>query len=713
MNIQGKAEKAYAHTHRIKHIFVQAFLALSGLYELHAACPNVTVTSSSNQPNLQLQSFALTPQFTDMRIECNTATNELCATSLNVTDSTIVFDTATASEYTNLNNYNFLRSNCSIFPTFDNELMLTSTVITPAIRFGTAVAISGDGSILAIGSSILSLTNFVPRVDIYQRFGNTWISKQFILSPVGIQAKTFAATLSLSWDGSILAIGAPSASTAFSFGTLPPPYPTVFIYERNAKTNQYNLIQSIEGDNLGGFASALQLSATGQYLAVTDDYNRLITFAGNFISPSVWVYTRSITCNSNCTTQATYEFQAKLIMADANGTPLRGFILGSTTPYISQYVAISGDGTTIALGWPSLAISVSPFLISAVAVFKRTGDSWKEVQYITRNQENFGMSVALSSDGSYLAVGEKGLDPTAGDPHHVYIFALHGTQYSQDADLVIPEIYLANNGSSPKVSFSADGTVLAIGTGGNPAVQIAPSSVAIAVRGPNNIWTMPFIRSTPGEAFSLGAGIACSADGAFVIAGAPGFNSLRGAAYIFRPVGSFVPNDTVVTGSLCVYSNTTIDSTLHVQGNIHLNGTIVTGTAGQVTACTTNLSDKRVKTDITPLSHEDIRAQLHALQPVTFDWTLLRSQQAPLFEATESYEGQATSVGFIAQQIEKIFPHWVSTMPAMEEQAQLTDDGQVKMITIKPELYAYLVAALEYLVQKNNARNEELSGIAS
>src|SRR4029077_11931694 len=188
--------------------------------------------------------------------------------------STVVLDNTTAGEYTKLNDYNFLRSNRSIFPTFANELILTPTFVAAGGHgnfFGTAVTISGNGSILAVGSS--NVINFA-RVDVYQRSGNTWVSRQVILPPsvysfAGFGAvASFGTVLSLSYDGSILAVGMPSALIG---NASPPPYPTIFMYEYEVTTNQYQLIQSIRNSTVSGFASSLQLSATGQYLVVTDD----------------------------------------------------------------------------------------------------------------------------------------------------------------------------------------------------------------------------------------------------------------------------------------------------------------------------------------------------------------------------------------------------------------------------------------------------------
>lgn len=60
-------------------------------------------------------------------------------------------------------------------------------------------------------------------------------------------------------------------------------------------------------------------------------------------------------------------------------------------------------------------------------------------------------------------------------------------------------------------------------------------------------------------------------------------------------------------------------------------------------------SDARLKKDIQPLSDEEARAKLMALKPVTFKWKNPESQGNRTW----------TEVGFIAQDVEKVFPHWV------------------------------------------------------
>ena len=53
----------------------------------------------------------------------------------------------------------------------------------------------------------------------------------------------------------------------------------------------------------------------------------------------------------------------------------------------------------------------------------------------------------------------------------------------------------------------------------------------------------------------------------------------------------------------------------------------------------------------------------------------------------------------------------MSRVPATDDEKQLIPDGMKQMITIKPELYAYLIAALEKLIERNHARREEIEAL--
>ena len=75
----------------------------------------------------------------------------------------------------------------------------------------------------------------------------------------------------------------------------------------------------------------------------------------------------------------------------------------------------------------------------------------------------------------------------------------------------------------------------------------------------------------------------------------------------------------------------------------------VNGNAGNTTGVWVNNSDERLKKNIQPLGN--FLDKLTGLRPVTFEWKNPKKLNAK--------EGK--HIGFIAQEVEKIFPFWVDT----------------------------------------------------
>lgn len=691
------------HTHIIKHLLLTVLLSFVYLAAGNAACGDIRLTFTLLIPTTQTHVFNLPPQFTDINVECDTNALTLCTTNVNVADETIVLDETTAHAYANMNDYNFLRLNKSIFPNFDNQLVLTPTFMAPGGNgFGRAVAISGNGSTVAIGSQDTSTTIY--SVDIYQRRNNTWVAIQHLTQPPGIPkpleypgSSPFGSALALSYDGSVLAVGGI-------------PFPVeqevaqeyVFIYTYNNTIAAYELLQTIPGSPASGFGNFLDLSADGKYLLVGNSNN--LPNASSTRTNAAWIYVRSSSCNPTCAQEQLWEKQTFLLPITPDGNLATTSLLSDTRNF-AKNVALSADGTTAAIGCPRTLLLGSG-LSGIVAIFTRINTTWQQSYIIippsgvSGLSPDFGTSVALSANGTYLAVSEireGGLFPI---PRNVYIFAKRGNTYEQDALLSMPldSVPTFRHRFGQWLSFSADGTTLAIGEGYLGTSSTYLGGIHIAVRGPDNQWTLPFaIVDNIGTA--LGTYASCSGDGAFVVTGAPEANSSQGQVFIFRSTGSFVPNDTVVTGTLCVYKRTTIDAALKVAGNIHLNNAIITGT-GLVTACTAVLSDKHTKNNITTLDPAQALATLRALHPVTFVWK------------DTAHNTSDSQTGFIAQHMREIFPHWVNKTPATQHDATFLQGDSKYMITIKAELYAYLVAALERLMQKNKKQREEIDKIA-
>ena len=178
-------------------------------------------------------------------------------------------------------------------------------------------------------------------------------------------------------------------------------------------------------------------------------------------------------------------------------------------------VALSGDGSILAVGAGgegSAATGIngnqadnSAGYSGAVYVFTRSGTTWSQQAYVkasnTGATDQFGMSVALSSDGSTLAVGApheesaatgiggNQADNSASGSGAVYVFTRSGTTWSQQTYVKAANSG-ANDGFGQSVALSADGTLVvgapgeasaATGIGGNQADNSALAAGAVYV----------------------------------------------------------------------------------------------------------------------------------------------------------------------------------------------------------------------------------------
>src|SRR6266849_3034596 len=200
------------------------------------------------------------------------------------------------------------------------------------------------------------------------------------------------------------------------------------------------------------------------------------------------------------------------------GTPIRpapnawnpksiAYIKASNAKKDDQFgftVALSGDGNTMAVGSTAEASTAksingnqsdhSALNAGAVYVFVRNADSWVQQAYVkasnARAGDQFGASLALSNDGSTLAVGATGEASSAtginGDQKDasmpgagaVYVFSRTGSTWSQQA-----YVKASNTGEKAvgdqfgySLALSGDGNTLATGA-------ISESSAATGING--------------------------------------------------------------------------------------------------------------------------------------------------------------------------------------------------------------------------------------
>jgi len=345
-------------------------------------------------------------------------------------------------------------------------------------EFGHSIALSADGSTLAVGGDA---GGYIGAVHVFRRRGMTWVQQARIGPPDLEIGDRFGFSVALSGDGSILAVGAVSDEidedeidgAAETTGVV-----HVFTRRGVTWTREARLAASNAdpGDQFGrGVAlsrdgSTLAVAATGEASAATDaggdPADNSVPFAG-----AVYVFARAGTAWS----QQAYLKASSTDAFDDLGTS----------------IALSADGSTLAVGAfaeDSAATGIdgdpaddSASFSGAVYVFARAGTAWSRQAYVkasnTGANDGFGYSVALSADGSTLAVGapdEDGAttgidgdqaDDSADSAGAAYVFARSGTSWDQQA-----YVKASNTGAGDlfgaSVALSADGSILAVGAEG-------------------------------------------------------------------------------------------------------------------------------------------------------------------------------------------------------------------------------------------------------
>jgi hypothetical protein len=293
-----------------------------------------------------------------------------------------------------------------------------------------SVALSSDGTRLAVGGyQNDGGGSNTGHVRVFNWSGSAWIQLGGDIDGEAAE-DYFGHDVALSSDGTRLAVGA-----TFNDGTgTDAGHARVFEYHQGSST-WIQLGVDIDGEAAGDwFGYSVALSSDGTRLAVGGYQNDGTgTDAGHVRvfdwSGSVWTQ----------------------VGADIDGEAAGDSFGGS--------VALSSDGTRLAVGATSNDGTGTD--AGHVRVFDLVGSTWTQVGADIDGEaagDRFGKSVALSSDGTRLAVSASGTGSNTG---HVRVFDWSGSVWTQvggDLDGVAAEDYFGQS-----VALSSDGTRLAVG----------------------------------------------------------------------------------------------------------------------------------------------------------------------------------------------------------------------------------------------------------
>lgn len=387
-------------------------------------------------------------------------------------------------------------------------------------------------------------------VYVFERVGDAWSQQAYIKASNTEANDSFGVSLALSADGSTLAVGAPgegsnargingdqSNNSMYGAGA-------VYVFSRSggswsqqAYLKASNTEPAAIRETLGlglvlnahDFGSSVALSANGNVLSVAapgetsnaTGINGRQDDTSARLAGAVYVFARN---------NATWAQQA--------------YVKASNTEAYDRFgssIALSAGGTTLAVGAPGEDSNGNPAdnslpATGAVYVFTYAGGAWQQQAYIKANNigqtYEFGTSLSLSSNGETLAVGAAGNSETVVAPGGTFVFGRDDSGWRQQAH--IPGLV-----GPHAMALSADGHLLALGDPGDfnlgsgingtsaGQARLPVGAVHVYARQGTQWKQRAYVKaSNPESGDGFGGSLALSADGRTLAVGATGEDSL-------------------------------------------------------------------------------------------------------------------------------------------------------------------------------------------
>lgn len=384
-------------------------------------------------------------------------------------------------------------------------------------EIGASVAVSPDGQVAMVGAPAAG--GGAGEVLVYMRAGAGWPSTpSAVLYPPAGTTGQFGASIALSEDGSVAAIGAPGGgpgTTAVG---------TVYVFEAAPAapagagaggTSQlsYPTAPSATIPAPGGIGGKFGFS-----VALTYDGSTLVAGAPVAGDGEAFVFTRQ---------GSTWATSPSASLLPTAGTD-NGGEFGSS-------VALSSTGADAVVGAPGAGASYS----GAAYLFQSTAaGGWPSRPALMfsgplQDGAEFGNSVALSAAGDEVLIGAPAAGPSFDGEAYLYQETLGAWPLQPGTIFAGPPGSSAWLGTS--VALAANGQVALMGG------PIAAAGAAYLYSENNGTW--PYSASVtypapPGAPYGVGSAVALSANGQVAIMGdAPftGGGAIDGAAYLYSP----------------------------------------------------------------------------------------------------------------------------------------------------------------------------------
>jgi hypothetical protein len=294
---------------------------------------------------------------------------------------------------------------------------------------GASVSLSADGTIVAIGAPFNNGNDWLNgQVRVYKYAAGAWTQLGNNINGKN-EDDEFGTSVSMSADGSIVAIGAPGNNgNGIDAGHV-----RIFNYISGSWTQLGSDINGEASEDESG--TSVSISADGSIVAIGAPVNSDNGLYSGHVR--IFKYTSG---------------NWKQLGADLNGE--------AVDDESGTSVSISADGTMVAIGAPFN--SEKGTLFGHVRIFKYNGGAWTKWGYDINGEAEdnvSGYSVSMSADGKTVAIGAPGNDEKGLDAGHVRVYSIeNSTSINRVTEIKTIGIY--PNPASKEIKITADVSLL-------------------------------------------------------------------------------------------------------------------------------------------------------------------------------------------------------------------------------------------------------------
>jgi len=384
-----------------------------------------------------------------------------------------------------------------------------------ADSFGGAIALSGDGNTMAVGAPAeASIATGIGgdqandsaagagAVYVFRRAAGIWTQEAYVKASNTDPGDLFGRALSLSSDGSMLAVGAPAEdSNATGIGG----------------------DQTSDGETNAGAAYVFRRTGTSwaqeAYIKASN------TEAGDAFAHAIALSGDGLTLAAGADGEAWGAGATYVFRRTSGAWAQEAYLKSSSGRAFGWSVALSGDGAVLAAGAPDDFTAAN--YAGSVTVYRRTV-TWAFEAFLQapmiRPSEQFGTAVALSADGIALAVGAR--------YETVYVLRRSGATWAHEARITASNAAPGDE-FGRSLALSSDGLRLAVGApledsravgiGGEQNDEAAGGSGAVYLyRRVATTWSQEaYVKATnTNAADAFGTSVALAADSSALAVGA-------------------------------------------------------------------------------------------------------------------------------------------------------------------------------------------------